>query len=159
LIREGEGVAARVLHNLDVNLNKARQQVLQLLGTSESQGSQQSRGRSSTASTSTLDSLAKDLTASASEGKVDPVIGRDEEIDRVTKVVTRQRTNKTVLRGAPGVGKSCVVERHAIKIVSNEVVERISNKRVMTRGMRTVVASTKNRGEFEDGLKKGMVEI
>src|SRR5699024_1999110 len=80
LIRECEGVAARVLHNLDVNLNKARQQVLQLLGTSESQGSQQSRGRSSTASTSTLDSLAKDLTASAREGKVDPVIGRDEEI-------------------------------------------------------------------------------
>src|SRR5699024_12624047 len=90
LIREGEGVAARVLHNLDVNLNKARQQVLQLLGTSESQGSQQSRGRSSTASTSTLDSLAKDLTASARAGTVDPVIGSDEEIDRIIQILSRR---------------------------------------------------------------------
>src|SRR5699024_7055225 len=97
LIREGEGVAARVLHNL----NKARQQVLQLLGTSESQGSQQSRGRSSTASTSTLDSLAKDLTASAREGKVDPVIGRDEEIDRIIQILSRRTKNNPVLIGDP----------------------------------------------------------
>src|SRR5699024_6805770 len=101
LIREGEGVAARVLLNLDVNLNKARQQVLQLLGTSESQGSQQSRGRSSTASTSTLDSLAKDLTASAREGKVDPVIGRDEEIDRIIQILSRRTKNNPVLIGDP----------------------------------------------------------
>ncbi|HLR22260.1 MAG TPA: ATP-dependent Clp protease ATP-binding subunit [Pseudogracilibacillus sp.] len=159
LIREGEGVAARVLHNLDVNLNKARQQVLQLLGTSESQGSQQSRGRSSTASTSTLDSLAKDLTASAREGKVDPVIGRDEEIDRIIQILSRRTKNNPVLIGDPGVGKTSVVEGLAQKIVSNEVPETLSNKRVMTLDMGTVVAGTKYRGEFEDRLKKVMEEI
>ena len=159
LIREGEGVAARVLHNLDVNLNKARQQVLQLLGTSESQGSQQSRGRSSNASTSTLDSLAKDLTASAREGKVDPVIGRDEEIDRIIQILSRRTKNNPVLIGDPGVGKTSVVEGLAQKIVSNEVPETLSNKRVMTLDMGTVVAGTKYRGEFEDRLKKVMEEI
>src|SRR5690625_4807366 len=117
LIREGEGVAARVLSNLGVSLNKARQQVLQLLGTSESQGSQQSRGRSSTASTSTLDSLAKDLTASAREGKVHPVIGRDEEIDRIIQILSRRTKNNPVLIGDPGVGKTCDVVVLAQQIV------------------------------------------
>src|SRR5699024_4168121 len=86
LIREGEGVAARVLHNLDVNLNKARQQVLQWLGTSESHGSQQSRGRSSTASTSTQDFLTKEVTERDREGKGDCISGRDEEIDRIIQI-------------------------------------------------------------------------
>src|SRR5690625_4915085 len=147
------------LFRSDVNLNKARQQVLQLLGTSESQGSQQSRGRSSTASTSTLDSLAKDLTASAREGKVDPVIGRDEEIDRIIQILSRRTKNNPGLIGDPGVGKTSVVEGLAQKIVSNEVPETLSNKRVMTLDMGTVVAGTKYRGEFEDRLKKVMEEI
>lgn len=159
LIREGEGVAARVLHNLDVNLNKARQQVLQLLGTSESQGTQQARGRTSNASTSTLDSLARDLTASAREGKVDPVIGRDQEIERIIQILSRRTKNNPVLIGDPGVGKTSVVEGLAQKIVANEVPETLSNKRVMTLDMGTVVAGTKYRGEFEDRLKKVMEEI
>ena len=158
LIREGEGVAARVLHNLDVNLNKARQQVLQLLGSNEAQSSQQGR-QTSNVSTPTLDSLARDLTASAREGKVDPVIGRDEEIERIIQILSRRTKNNPVLIGEPGVGKTAVVEGLAHKIVNNEVPETLRDKRVMTLDMGTVVAGTKYRGEFEDRLKKVMDEI
>ena len=159
LIREGEGVAARVLHNLDVSLNKARQQVLQLLGSNESQSSQQPRGQASNASTPTLDSLARDLTVSAKEGKVDPVIGRDPEIERIIQILSRRTKNNPVLIGEPGVGKTAVVEGLAHQIVHNEVPETLRDKRVMTLDMGTVVAGTKYRGEFEDRLKKVMDEI
>ncbi len=158
LIREGEGVAARVLHNLDVSLNKARQQVLQLLGSNEAQSSQQGR-QTSNVSTPTLDSLARDLTASAREGKVDPVIGRDKEIERIIQILSRRTKNNPVLIGEPGVGKTAVVEGLAHKIVNNEVPETLRDKRVMTLDMGTVVAGTKYRGEFEDRLKKVMDEI
>src|SRR5699024_3337964 len=93
LIREGEGVASRVLHNLDVSLNKARQQVLQLLGSNDAQSSQQSRGQAANVNTPTLDSLARDLTVSAKEGKVDPVIGRDQEIERIIQILSRRTKN------------------------------------------------------------------
>lgn len=160
LIREGEGVAARVLHNLDVNLNKARQQVLQLLGSNEPQGGSSNRGRAaSNASTATLDSLARDLTKSAREGNVDPVIGRDEEIERIIQILSRRTKNNPVLIGEPGVGKTAVIEGLAQQIAENEVPEILRDKRVMTLDMGTVVAGTKYRGEFEDRLKKVMEEI
>jgi len=159
LIREGEGVAARVLNNLGVSLNKARQQVLQLLGSNESQAGRQGRNQAATASTPTLDSLAKDLTVSARDGKVDPVIGRDKEIERVIQVLSRRTKNNPVLIGEPGVGKTAVAEGLAHQIVNNEVPETLRDKRVMTLDMGTVVAGTKYRGEFEDRLKKVMEEI
>lgn len=160
LIREGEGVAARVLNNLGVSLNKARQQVLQLLGSHEAaSGGAQSRNAAAHASTPTLDSLARDLTAMAGEGSLDPVIGRSKEIERVIEVLSRRTKNNPVLIGEPGVGKTAVAEGLAQEIVNNEVPEILRDKRVMTLDMGTVVAGTKYRGEFEDRLKKVMDEI
>ncbi|WP_110114950.1 ATP-dependent protease ATP-binding subunit ClpC [Bacillus sp. CGMCC 1.16541] len=158
LIREGEGVAARVLNNLGVSLNKARQQVLQLLGSNEASSSHQGGG-SSNANTPTLDSLARDLTAIAREGTLDPVIGRSKEIQRVIEVLSRRTKNNPVLIGEPGVGKTAIAEGLAQQIVNNEVPEILRDKRVMTLDMGTVVAGTKYRGEFEDRLKKVMDEI
>jgi ATP-dependent Clp protease ATP-binding subunit ClpC len=157
LIREGEGVAARVLNNLGVSLNKARQQVLQLLGSNESGGHQ--GGATANANTPTLDSLARDLTAIAREGSLDPVIGRSKEIQRVIEVLSRRTKNNPVLIGEPGVGKTAIAEGLAQQIVNNEVPEILRDKRVMTLDMGTVVAGTKYRGEFEDRLKKVMDEI
>ncbi|WP_043931608.1 ATP-dependent protease ATP-binding subunit ClpC [Bacillus sp. EB01] len=157
LIREGEGVAARVLNNLGVSLNKARQQVLQLLGSNESGGHPGSTSVS--ANTPTLDGLARDLTAIAREGSLDPVIGRSKEIQRVIEVLSRRTKNNPVLIGEPGVGKTAIAEGLAQQIVNNEVPEILRDKRVMTLDMGTVVAGTKYRGEFEDRLKKVMDEI
>ncbi|WP_174734487.1 ATP-dependent protease ATP-binding subunit ClpC [Mesobacillus harenae] len=157
LIREGEGVAARVLNNLGVSLNKARQQVLQLLGSNESGGHQ--GGGAANANTPTLDSLARDLTAIAREGSLDPVIGRSKEIQRVIEVLSRRTKNNPVLIGEPGVGKTAIAEGLAQQIINNEVPEILRDKRVMTLDMGTVVAGTKYRGEFEDRLKKVMDEI
>ncbi len=159
LIREGEGVAARVLNNLGVSLNKARQQVLQLLGSSEASGGNQQSGNTTHANTPTLDSLARDLTAIAKEEGLDPVIGRSKEIERVIQVLSRRTKNNPVLIGEPGVGKTAIAEGLAQAIINNEVPETLRNKRVMTLDMGTVVAGTKYRGEFEDRLKKVMDEI
>jgi ATP-dependent Clp protease ATP-binding subunit ClpC len=158
LIREGEGVAARVLNNLGVSLNKARQQVLQLLGSNDASSGHQGGGASH-ANTPTLDSLARDLTAIAREGSLDPVIGRSKEIQRVIEVLSRRTKNNPVLIGEPGVGKTAIAEGLAQQIVNNEVPEILRDKRVMTLDMGTVVAGTKYRGEFEDRLKKVMDEI
>ncbi|OYD06568.1 ATP-dependent Clp protease ATP-binding subunit [Paludifilum halophilum] len=157
LIREGEGVAARVLNNLGVSLNKARQQVLQLLGSSEAVSSHQGAGAG--ANTPTLDSLARDLTAAAKEDDLDPVIGRSKEIERVIQVLSRRTKNNPVLIGEPGVGKTAIAEGLAQKIIDGETPETLRGKRVMTLDMGTVVAGTKYRGEFEDRLKKIMDEI
>ncbi|MET3574309.1 ATP-dependent protease ATP-binding subunit ClpC [Bhargavaea ullalensis] len=160
LIREGEGVAARVLANAGVSLNKARQQVLQLLGSNENgQGQPGAGGGNPSASTPTLDGLARDLTEIAREGTLDPVIGRSKEITRVIEVLSRRTKNNPVLIGEPGVGKTAIAEGLAQQIVNNEVPETLRDKRVMTLDMGTVVAGTKYRGEFEDRLKKVMEEI
>ncbi|UQZ84949.1 Negative regulator of genetic competence ClpC/MecB [Paenibacillus konkukensis] len=157
LIREGEGVAARVLNNLGVSLNKARQQVLQLLGSSEVVST--NHGNTTNANTPTLDGLARDLTAYAKDGNLDPVIGRSKEIERVIQVLSRRTKNNPVLIGEPGVGKTAIAEGLAQKIINNEIPETLRDKRVMTLDMGSVVAGTKYRGEFEDRLKKIMDEI
>lgn len=159
LIREGEGVAARVLNNLGVSLNKARQQVLQLLGSNETSSANSQGGSAHSANTPTLDSLARDLTAVAREENLDPVIGRSKEIERVIQVLSRRTKNNPVLIGEPGVGKTAIAEGLAQLIVNNEIPETLRDKRVMTLDMGTVVAGTKYRGEFEDRLKKIMDEI
>lgn len=157
LIREGEGVAARVLANAGVSLNKARQQVLLLLGNNDA--AQSSSNPTQSVNTPTLDGLARDLTAIAREGSLDPVIGRSKEITRVIEVLSRRTKNNPVLIGEPGVGKTAIAEGLAQQIVNNEVPETLRDKRVMTLDMGTVVAGTKYRGEFEDRLKKVMDEI
>ncbi|ADG04900.1 ATP-dependent Clp protease ATP-binding subunit [Kyrpidia tusciae] len=156
LIREGEGVAARVLNNLGVSLPKARQQVIQLLGGDSAETNQENQ---QSANTPTLDSLARDLTQMARDGKLDPVIGRNKEIERVIQVLSRRTKNNPVLIGEPGVGKTAIAEGLAQRIVANEIPETLRNKRVMVLDMGTVVAGTKYRGEFEDRLKKIMDEI
>lgn len=156
LIREGEGVAARVLANMGISLNKARQQVLQLLG---GDAADMAGEKDSSAGTPTLDSLARDLTQMARDGKVDPVIGRATEIERVIQVLSRRTKNNPVLIGEPGVGKTAIAEGLAQRIVAGDIPETLRNKRVMVLDMGTVVAGTKYRGEFEDRLKKIMDEI
>ncbi|ACV59744.1 ATP-dependent Clp protease ATP-binding subunit [Alicyclobacillus acidocaldarius] len=156
LIREGEGVAARVLANMNVNLNKARQQVLQLLG---GDAMDIAGDKDASVGTPTLDSLARDLTQMARDGKLDPVIGREKEIERVIQVLSRRTKNNPVLIGEPGVGKTAIAEGLAQRIVTGDVPETLRNKRVMVLDMGTVVAGTKYRGEFEDRLKKIMDEI
>jgi ATP-dependent Clp protease ATP-binding subunit ClpC len=145
LIREGEGVAARVLNNLGVSLNKARQQVLQLLGSNESSGGHQG-GASANVNTPTLDSLARDLTAVAREGSLDPVIGRSKEIQRVIEVLSRRTKNNPVLIGEPGVGKTAIAEGLALRIVRGDVPEGLKSKRVVALDMGALVAGTKFRG-------------
>ena len=159
LIREGEGVAARVLSNLGVNLNKAKQQVLQLLGGSEMTHNQNMQSQKAHTNTPTLDSLSRDLTEVAREGKLDPVIGRDKEIERVIQILSRRTKNNPVIIGEPGVGKTAIAEGLAQRIVNNEIPEILKDKRVMSLDMGTAVAGTKYRGEFEDRLKKVMEEI
>ncbi len=156
LIREGEGVAARVLANMNVNLNKARQQVLQLLG---GDAMDIAGDKDASVGTPTLDSLARDLTQMARDGKLDPVIGRQKEIERVIQVLSRRTKNNPVLIGEPGVGKTAIAEGLAQRIVAGDIPETLRNKRVMVLDMGTVVAGTKYRGEFEDRLKKIMDEI
>lgn len=157
LIRENEGVAARVLANLDLNITKARSQVVKLLGSPEMAGKDANASKSQ--NTPTLDELARDLTVIAKDGTLDPVIGRSAEITRVIEVLSRRTKNNPVLIGEPGVGKTAIVEGLAQAIINNEVPETLKGKRVMSLDMGTVVAGTKYRGEFEERLKKVMEEI
>lgn len=155
LIREGEGVAAQVLVNLGADLDKVRSQVTSQLGGSTQTKAKQPRAQK----TPTLDQFGRDLTALASEGNLDPVIGREKEIQRVIQILSRRTKNNPVLIGEPGVGKTAIAEGLALKIINNDVPETLNNKRVVTLDLGSLVAGSKFRGEFEERLKKVMEEI
>ncbi len=158
LIREGEGVAARVLENLGVDLTKVRTQVIRMLGeTAEvTSGGGGSKGSLKTA---TLDEFGTNLTKLASESKLDPVVGRHQEIDRVIQILGRRTKNNPVLIGEPGVGKTAIAEGLAQRIQQGDIPDILEEKRVLTLDIGLLVAGTKYRGEFEERLKKIMEEI
>ncbi len=160
LIREGEGVAARVLENLGVDLNKVRSNVIKMLGESKPAQSSISAGSSSAKTkTPSLDEFGTDLTLAAQEQRLDPVVGREKEIERVIQILARRTKNNPVLLGEPGVGKTAVVEGLAARIVNSEVPDILEGKKVVQLDMGLLVAGTKYRGEFEERLKKIMDEI
>jgi len=156
LIREGEGIAAGVLESLGVNLEKVRSEVIKVLTQS---GSAPHHGERRSSKTPTIDQLGIDLTAQARSGELDPIVGRDEEIERVLQVLSRRRKNNPALIGEPGVGKTAIVEGLAQKIISGEVPENLLGKRLLTLDIGSLVAGTKYRGEFEERLKKIIEEI
>ena len=156
LLREGEGVAAGVLESLGVNLEKVRAETHRILSNSGGSGSGSSR---SSTRTPTLDQLGIDLTNAALGGKLDPVVGRDTEIERVTQILSRRTKNNPVLVGEPGVGKTAIVEAMAQQISSGSVPDTLQGKRLVTLDMGALVAGTKYRGEFEERLKKVIEEI
>jgi len=161
LIREGEGVAAQVLVKLGADLNRVRQQVIQLL--SGYQGKEPlTSGAPSEGTPSTslvLDQFGRNLTQAARDGKLDPVIGRDKEIERVMQVLSRRTKNNPVLIGEPGVGKTAVVEGLAQKIVKGDVPETLKDKQLYSLDLGSLVAGSRYRGDFEERLKKVLKEI
>jgi ATP-dependent Clp protease ATP-binding subunit ClpC len=157
LIREGEGVAARVLENLGVDLAKVRTQVIRMLG--ETAEVAAGGGGKGSTKTPTLDEFGSNLTQLAAESKLDPVVGRQNEIDRVIQILGRRTKNNPVLIGEPGVGKTAIAEGLAQRITSGEVPDILEDKRVLTLDIGLLVAGTKYRGEFEERLKKIMEEI
>ncbi|HCA94569.1 MAG TPA: ATP-dependent Clp protease ATP-binding subunit ClpC, partial [Cyanobacteria bacterium UBA9226] len=156
LIREGEGVAARVLENLGVDLTKVRTQVIRMLGETAEVPAGGASGRTKTP---TLDEFGSNLTQMAAEGKLDPVVGRAKEIERVIQILGRRTKNNPVLIGEPGVGKTAIAEGLAQRIANGDVTDILEDKRVVTLDIGLLVAGTKYRGEFEERLKKIMDEI
>ncbi len=155
LLHEGEGVAAGALSSFGITLEQARSETTRIL----SQGSSRSRLARTTSRTPVLDQMGINLTAAARAGKLDPVIGRGKEIERVIQILSRRTKNNPALIGEPGVGKTAIVEALAHRIAAGDVPETLENKRLITLDMPAVVAGTKYRGEFEERLKKIIDEI
>ncbi|HMM96922.1 MAG: ATP-dependent Clp protease ATP-binding subunit [Micrococcales bacterium] len=167
LIREGEGVAAQVLVKLGADLSRVRQQVIQLIsgyqggkeGAAQGAGPSQGAAEGAPAGSLVLDQFGRNLTQAAREGKLDPVIGREKEIERVMQVLSRRTKNNPVLIGEPGVGKTAVVEGLAQDIVKGEVPETLKDKQLYTLDLGALVAGSRYRGDFEERLKKVLKEI
>ncbi|MCY7372181.1 MAG: ATP-dependent Clp protease ATP-binding subunit [Spirochaetaceae bacterium] len=161
LIREGEGVAAQVLVKLGADLNRVRQQVIQLLSGYQGKETATAGGPAEGAPSTSLvlDQFGRNLTQQAREGKLDPVIGREKEIERVMQVLSRRTKNNPVLIGEPGVGKTAAVEGLAQAIVKGEVPETLKDKQLYTLDLGALVAGSRYRGDFEERLKKVLKEI
>ena len=157
LVREGEGIAASVLESLGVNLERVRAETTRIL----SQSMPQSSGTGARASTRTptVDQLGMDLTTAARQGKLDPIVGREREIERIIQILSRRTKNNPILIGEPGVGKTAIVEGLAHRIVAGDVPETLQGKRLVTLDIGGLVAGTKYRGEFEERLKKVIEEL
>ena len=158
LVREGEGIAAQVLSNMGIDLKRARKEVIQLLGGEEGTA-RASEGEKAGPQTPTVDTFGRDLTKLAKEGKLDPVIGREKEIERVIQILSRRTKNNPCLIGEPGVGKTAIAEGLAQRIIEGKVPEILRDKRLVTIELAAVVAGTKYRGEFEERLRKLMNEL
>ena len=168
LIREGDGLAGRVLAKLGVELEKARREVMglqdndtQQKSTSSSRPSSSSSttGATATTKTQTLDEFGRDLTELARDGKLDPVVGRQNEIERVMQILCRRTKNNPCLIGEPGVGKTAIAEGLALRIVSGDIPDLLKNRRIVALDLAALVAGTKYRGEFEERMKKVMEEV
>jgi len=157
LVKEGEGIAAKVLQDLKIDLEKIQAEVIRLLGDQGKPGPQASTSKKS--QTPALDTFGRDLTVLAQEGKLDPVIGRESEIERVIQVLSRRTKNNPVLIGEAGVGKTAIVEGLAQAIIKGDVPDLLLGRRVLTLDLAGVVAGTKYRGQFEERLKSVMKEI
>ncbi len=156
VLREGEGVAAGVLDSLNINLERTRAEITRFLSQNAAKSGRLSRA---TSRTPTLDQVGVDLTAAARAGKLDPVIGRSKEIERVIQILSRRTKNNPALIGEPGVGKTAIVEGLAHRIVEGDVPETLEGKRLVALDIAAVVAGTKYRGEFEERLKKVIEEV
>ncbi|MBN1256534.1 MAG: AAA family ATPase, partial [Planctomycetes bacterium] len=162
LLREQEGMAAQVLLNLNIKLEDVRAEVMDLLGAepmTEQQQAEASSAPSSESTTPALDSFGRDLTELAREGKLDPVIGREKEIERLQQILARRSKNNPVLLGEAGVGKTAIVEGFAQEVVSGNVPEILLNKRLVVLDLAMMVAGTKYRGQFEERIKAVLNEV
>src|SRR2546421_8134458 len=161
LVRENEGVAARILLDFDADSEKIRNEVIRMLSGpgGRQRGAAQGQQGEGKKSSKLLDQFGRNLTKLASEGKLDPVVGREVEIERIMQILSRRTKNNPVLIGEPGVGKTAVVEGLAQRITSADVPELLKNKQIYTLDLAALVAGSKYRGEFEERLKKVMKEI
>ncbi|HYE82985.1 MAG TPA: ATP-dependent Clp protease ATP-binding subunit [Clostridia bacterium] len=158
LIREGEGVAAQILAGLGLNFDNVRQEVMSLLNDERGKG-KSTAAQAKGSNTPALNQFGRDLTEMAREGKLDPIIGREKEIERVIQILSRRTKNNPVLIGDPGVGKTAIAEGLAQKIIESNIPEILKGKRVITLDLSSMVAGSKYRGEFEERLKNVMNEI
>ena len=155
LVLEGEGIASGVLESMDVSLEKVRTQTMQVLSQSSAPNARDARH----SKTPTIDQMGIDLTAAARAGTLDPVIGRDQEVERVIQILSRRTKNNPALIGEAGVGKTAIVEGLAQRLIAGEVPETLVGKRLLTLDIGSLVAGTKYRGEFEERLKKVIAEL